>query len=227
MHIRATAAAAFAIICLLASAPAQALATDAEDRAPIDAPSGTSPDADPEAAPSVEDAGPPSDYSDLPDAHYGWVAELDGSERVSTFAVWAACGIFDDKHKLVRAFSRRAGHATSGQYLPSGTSNLRCGTAENWGYRHIVSEHLSQWQSNAAIEGSNWRDLADFAIAVALSDHDRVTYRQSNDTFCFSREIYLVDFRTGKVVAYKYPNVVVAAQSKNVITAFPSSEHCR
>jgi hypothetical protein len=225
MRIRTIATAALAAISLLVSVPAQALAADVQDRALIDT-EGISPDADPEATPSTEDAGLPPDYSDLPDGPYGWVAELDGSDRVSTFAVWAACGIFDDKHKLVRAFSRRAGHATTGQYLPSGTSNLRCGTGENWGYRHIVKNHLSQWQADAAIEGINWRDLADFAIAVALSDQDRVTYRQSNDTFCFSREIYLVDKRTGNVVAYRYPRVVVAAESKNIITAYPASTHC-
>ncbi|RIV37000.1 hypothetical protein D2L64_17240 [Micromonospora radicis] len=147
---------------------------------------------------------------------------------VSTFAIWAACGILTDNHKLVRAFSRKAARTTSGPpgSLPAGTSNLKCGS-EKWGYRHIVKNHLSQWENDARIEGSNWRDLADFAIAVALSDPDRVTYRQSNDTYCFSREIYLVDKRTGRIVAYRYPNVSIAAVSKNIITAFPASAQCR
>ncbi|WP_147376253.1 hypothetical protein [Micromonospora radicis] len=182
------------------------------------------------------------DYSDLTgDSTYVWVTDLDGlsgrstggavaveDDVVSTFAIWAACGILTDNHKLVRAFSRKAARTTSGPpgSLPAGTSNLKCGS-EKWGYRHIVKNHLSQWENDARIEGSNWRDLADFAIAVALSDPDRVTYRQSNDTYCFSREIYLVDKRTGRIVAYRYPNVSIAAVSKNIITAFPASAQCR
>ncbi|MEV4480014.1 hypothetical protein [Micromonospora coxensis] len=226
--------------------PSPAFAADADDPSIGETPTGVSPDAEPGAAPVDEDGGPLPDYSGLADDTYVWVAELDGSMprgdgsvadaegsstapgQVSTFAVWGACGIFTDNHKLVRAFSRKAARTTSGApgSLPGGTSNLKCGS-EKWGYRHIVKRHLSQWENDAKIERKNWRDLADFAIGVALSDPDAVTYRKSNDTYCFSREIYLVDKRTGRVVAYRYPNVSIAAKSKNIITAYPAGAQCR
>lgn len=57
----------------------------------------------------------------------------------------------------------------------------------------------------------------------ALRDPDRVTYRSSNDTFCFQRLIYLVNEDTGEVVGQRNVAVVVARVSKNIITAFPAT----
>lgn len=62
--------------------------------------------------------------------------------------------------------------------------------------------------------------------ASTLKDPDRVRYRSSNDTYCFSRLIYLVNKRTGQVVDRYYPNVIVARGTKNIITAYPSSSQC-
>jgi hypothetical protein len=110
-------------------------------------------------------------------------------------------------------------------YIAGGTANLACGSA-SWGYRHILQRHLAEWQSNAAIAGNNWRDLADLAISAALIDPDVTAYSQRNDTFCYSRLIYLADNRTGKVVGEKTPNVIVASRTKNIITAYPSNTQC-
>lgn len=143
---------------------------------------------------------------------------------VSAAQIWAACGLRDKNTKIVRTFTRVKASA-GGNYIPGGTSNLACGSAA-WGYRHIVKNHLSQWQSDAAIARENWRDLADFSIAAALSDPDAVSYRQSNDTFCYSRLIYLVDNRTGKVIDTRKPITVVARVTKNIITAYPSKTGC-
>jgi hypothetical protein len=235
------AAVTVALVCAVTFAPSQAFAADVNDGSTTGISNGISPDThavgispdaqpdgiSPDAASSSEDAGPLPDYSNLTDGTYRWTG---GSDHVSILAaqVWAACGIFDDKQKLVRAFSRVAASTTKGDpgYLPAGTSNLKCGS-DTWGYNHIVKNHLSQWENDAAIEGKNWRDLADFAISVALTDPDTVTYRKSNDTYCFSREIYLIDKRNGQVVATRYPNVTVAAASKQIITAFPASAQCR
>jgi hypothetical protein len=119
-------------------------------------------------------------------------------------------------------FSRFRGQDRRGYYLPGGTSNLGCGS-DKWGNRHIVKDHLSEGESEAAISGENRRDHVDSAIAAALSDPDKVRYRSDNDTFCHSREIYLYDNRTRRYVRSSFPNVPVAHVTKNIITAWPSS----
>ncbi len=138
---------------------------------------------------------------------------------------WGACGVFDSNTKVIRTFSRAATVGVS-PYMSSGSSNLGCGSQTGWGYRHIVNDHLSQWQARAAEANENWRDTADYGIMWALMDPDRVTYRSSNDTYCFSRLINLVNRSNGQVVDHYYPNVVIAHVTKNIITAFPSSSQC-
>lgn len=181
-------------------------------------------------APSVEAA--QSRPSPTPVAkNLAWRAELSptssSSRAGSTSGVlqtWGACGAFDSNTKLIRTFTRAATTGVT-PYLSSGTAALACGSSA-WGYRHIVANHLSQWQARATLAGENWRDTADYGMEWALKDPDRIRYRSSNDTYCYSRLIYLVDERTGKVVGSYYPNVVVARVTKNVITAIPSSAQC-
>jgi len=225
MRLRATAL-AVAVISALAFSPTPASAADTTSLA---VPAlGVSPDVDPHAPDLFEDTGSVLDRSKLTGADYSWKTDRGAAGlSASSYQVWAACGIFTDNQKLVRAYKRKAMHTTSGApgYVPAGTSNLRCGS-EKWGYRHIVKNHLSQWEQNAAIERKNWRDLADFAINLSLSDPDKVTYRKANDTYCFSRQIVLINKRTGEVAAYKYPKVSIASVSKNVITAYLSDRQC-
>ncbi len=140
-------------------------------------------------------------------------------------AYWAPCGVLDSNTKIVRTFTRAATAGVT-PYLGSGQSSLACGSGSTWGYRHIVNEHLAQWQARAAQASENWRDTADYGIEWALKDPDRVTYRSGNDTYCFSREILLINNNNGQVVDSYFPNVVVARVSKNIITAFPSSRQC-
>lgn len=146
-------------------------------------------------------------------------------------AVWAPCGLFTDNQKIVRTYTRHKGTAPTGEHLRGGTSALRCGGPKlsddpTWGYRHIL-KHSSQWSDKSALTGQNWRDVADYGIEWALKDPDKVTYRAKNDTFCFSRIIYLIDKRTGRTVGHTYPNVSISAGAKNVITAYPAGSQRR
>lgn len=159
------------------------------------------------------------------DENYGWVADLDQAASggdLSTMVTWGACGVFDEDLKVIRTFTDRKG----GAGLPSGSSTLTCGN-ESWGYRHTVKEHLSQWQAKAALARENWRDTADYGILWAFKDPDKVTYRGSNDTYCYSRKINLVNEDNGEVVGSYYPNVAIARVSKRIITAIPASAQCR
>lgn len=159
-----------------------------------------------------------------PAPHGTWSASSNTTPQ-KRLQTWGACGAFDSNTKVIRAFSRAATVGVS-PYSSAGTTNLGCGSDAYWGYRHIVKQHLSQWEYRASEASENWRDTADYGISWALKDPDRVTYRSSNDTYCFSRLINLVNDRTGQVVDRYYPNVVVAHVSKNIITAFPSSSQC-
>jgi hypothetical protein len=159
------------------------------------------------------------------DENYSWVADPDevaSGGGFSTQATWGACGIFDENLKVIRTFTDRRG----GAGLPGGSSTLNCGS-ENWGYRHIVDRHLSQWQAKAAVARENWRDTADYGILWAFKDPDKVTYRGSNDTYCYSRKINLVNEDNGQVVGNYYPNVAIARVSKRIITAVPAGAQCR
>lgn len=135
---------------------------------------------------------------------------------------WAPCGAFDDNGKVVEVYDRYRTNTPTGQYMAGGFSDLDCGSS-NYGYRHIVDRHLSQWEAKAALTKQNWREVADFGINWALQDPDRTTYRSYNDTFCFQRLIYLVNTQTGQTAGTTQVAVVVARVSKNIITAFPGS----
>ncbi|NKY87072.1 hypothetical protein [Nocardia veterana] len=45
-----------------------------------------------------------------------------------------------------------------------GEWKLLCGN-KDYGYRHIQDRHMDEWEGLASIEGRNWRDIADMAIA--------------------------------------------------------------
>lgn len=254
--MRRIAAITLSLTCIAALGTSRAFADDFSDQAATESVPGVSPDADPndpvnttewaalEARAAVEAAKAKAEWESqsqsqsLEDDHV-WATDLPSPEpeptndsaakpiEASAAKPWGACGITTNKHKLVRAFTRKAVRTTKGPpgSLAGGTTDLKCGSSE-WGYRHLL-KHRGEWQKNAAIERSNWRDLADFGIAIALIDPDVVTYRKQNDTYCFSREIYLLDKRTKRVVATKKPNIAVAAKSKNIITAFIPNSHCK
>jgi hypothetical protein len=133
---------------------------------------------------------------------------------------WLPCGWRDDKHQVVATYGRdrlSAGLA----YLPGGTSTLDCGTADKFGYHHIVQEHLGEWEQMAAITRENRREAADDAITWTLRDPDSGRYNPTKDTFCYERKVFLVDKRTGRQAGDRSMSVVVASPSKNIITSFP------
>lgn len=178
------------------------------------------------AAPPSQAGAAPAPEAETTNDQLVWQADPAAPQQsFAALAVWAACGVTTSNTKIVRTFSRAA-TAGATPYTSSGTSNLACGTAASWGYRHIVANHLSQWEARAAVASENWRDTADYGIEWALKDPDRVTYRSKNDTYCFSRKINLVNKRTNQVVGAYYPNVVVARGTKNIITAIPASSQC-
>lgn len=157
-------------------------------------------------------------------------ARLVATPDAEAQVVWGACGIFTDNYKVVRSFPRKRIRAAIGGKLKGGISVLRCGGPKinpSWGYRHILKDHGDQWRQRAALTNQNWRDVADFGIKWALKDPARVSYRSSNNTFCFSRRLYLYNKTTGERVGHMTPRVIVAGVSKNIITAFPpTSSYC-
>jgi hypothetical protein len=142
-------------------------------------------------------------------------------------ATWAACGKLDKARKTVRTFDRHRGNAGDGHTLRGGISRLRCGKYgdKGWGYRHIFEKHRTEWEKDAFLTGKDWRTHTDWAINLVLNDPDKVSYEADNDTFVYCRNIVLATTK-GQVLGEKYPNVVVAAGSKNIISAYPPSDRC-
>lgn len=141
---------------------------------------------------------------------------------------WGACpvnGREEVKDKLVRSFERGPGVSTTGAVMPGGTSELICGD-ENHGYYHIANRHGSEWSQKGAKTSENWRGVADYAIAEALRNPMAVTYRANNNTYCYSREVYLVNKVRGIPVDVFHPNVVVRAQDGIIITSYPANRPC-
>ena len=76
------------------------------------------------------------------------------------------------------------------------------------------------------MSNENWREVADYSIAEALRSPMSVTFRADKNTFCYSREVALIDKVRGHTVDVMHPNVVVRAQDGAVITAYPSRAPC-
>ncbi|UGT59920.1 hypothetical protein [Nocardia asteroides] len=110
---------------------------------------------------------------------------------------WGACGASSPADKVVTTF---------------GNWKLLCGTGD-FGFRHIQARHLGEWESLAAIENRNWRDIADMAMAKA---HDAPDWQGSHVT----GQIYLVNHATGAIVKTAQPTVIVNNRNE-IITAFP------
>jgi hypothetical protein len=141
---------------------------------------------------------------------------------------WRACpvnGRDEARDRLVRRFERGPGVSNSGAVMPGGTSDLICGD-EKHGYYHIANGHGSEWSQKGMKTSENWRDVADYSIAEALRNPMSVTYRADVDTYCYSREVSLINKVRGIVVEVFHPNVVVRARDGLIITAFPAKKPC-
>ena len=142
--------------------------------------------------------------------------------------VWAACPSINRaaaEQKLVRRFDRAPGVVTEVVPMPAGTSDLLCGT-DNFGFYHVESRHYVDWNRKSIVTNENWRDVADYSIAEALRNPTAVIFRAANSTFCYSRQVSLVEKVRGIIVDVMYPNVVVRAQDGAIITAFRSGRPC-
>jgi len=117
-------------------------------------------------------------------------------------------------------YSREVTHYNAA-YL--GTTYLRCGNA-NGGYRHISSQHATQWQAKLNKVGStaNW---AQFMIWVSRQtfEHPYSGYPKNRpgDKLCYSTPVIL---RTtdGKINADFNPTVITGQASRFHITSYPT-----
>lgn len=182
------------------------------------------------------DEGSPADFpSDSPIASDDVVLSLNptsvsadnldptDSHKMTAMKTWAACGVFTDRLKVVRQFSRQQTQPPNAPYFGTGRGTLACGS-DKWGYRHIVQEHESQWEYRAFQVSGNWRDVADFGIEWALKNPYYVTYRKSNDTYCYGRTIYLLNKKTLQRVGQYEATVIIGHNTQNIITAYPPNK---
>jgi hypothetical protein len=157
-------------------------------------------------------------------------SSLASKARVTTMAaapaaVWGACSASSAVTKQVTTFHRRSVVSRQGVAIGDGTSVLQCGNS-SFGYNHIYLNHKSQWEQKAALTNNNWRDIADLSMREGLDNPNAVTYRSSNQTFCFSRHIYLYRTNDNTIVGTMDPQTIIAQQDGKVITSYPSTAPC-
>jgi hypothetical protein len=129
------------------------------------------------------------------------------AERLGTRPNWGACGTSTSETKNVYSF---------------GSIILKCGNS-SWGYRHIKSRHMSQFQTLAAAGGLNWSDLVHWAIHYNVQDPDHVAVDQN--TGCRDRVLFLHD-RNGRLVWQQRFRLTYNAVDGRVITVHPDSRIC-
>lgn len=161
-------------------------------------------------------------FSDSPSVQaLDGVTVVNPSAEYSTLALWAACGVRDKSTKMVRDFSRSMISGVRGK-----SAHLKCGTVQNWGYRHIKAEHLSDWQAKTAYLGGSWQPFADWAMRNTLATPCAKYRRVSNDTLQYVAPIQIRNSR-GQVVHTFGTRVSVARVTQNIITSYPQSATCR
>jgi hypothetical protein len=99
------------------------------------------------------------------------------------------------------------------EHEPAGGTALLCGTP-GYGYRHILARHQGDWSHVAST--TDWSATADAAVAAALGQPERVGYRASNNTFCYSHGL-----PDGEVTT-----VVIRPSDGAIITAYPGTHPC-
>ncbi|GAA4185280.1 hypothetical protein GCM10022288_07030 [Gryllotalpicola kribbensis] len=145
----------------------------------------------------------------------------DATVKAIAPANWPACGYNVKESKLVHEYIRL--RVRGGGGIEGTTAALRCGT-DKYGYFHILDAHMSQWAS-VTPSSLNWRDVANWSMDWILSDPDKATYNTSQQTWCFSRTVYLVK-NNKTVVATMTPHVGLGKTAQRIITAFPAGSQC-
>jgi hypothetical protein len=144
---------------------------------------------------------------------FAGAAQADYPKTPDQARIWAACpAVAADSYssKLVRDYNETSNHAV-----------LKCGNIR-WGYWHIYKRHVydnPEWSNLADIEGVNWRQVVDMAIAKSLDQPDKQG-QGPEGVWCYSGQIYLVNKVTGQIAVTVEPLIIVAPDGR-VITAFP------
>ncbi|PZE94084.1 hypothetical protein DEI95_05425 [Curtobacterium sp. MCBD17_008] len=147
-----------------------------------------------------------------------------------TPAAWRPCG-YKDKDKLVSEYTRVK--ATSGSHKMSGSvADLRCGDS-TYGYVHILEGKMPAWNGLTFGTVSNWRDIAHWATTWVLQDPDHKVFVPKNpakkyktDRWCYDRDVFLKDKRTGKTVKTKKIKVIMGETGVRIITSYPTDKRC-
>lgn len=133
--------------------------------------------------------------------------------------VWGACGTMTTESKVVRVFPS-----------PQGPLTLRCGgprwsDSPAWGYRHLLSRHVTDFDGAAAGTFQNWRDIADLAIETVAADPDTLVPARGDQT-CRSRVLFLVNVQTNHVVRQQIFVMYTRNDSNDIVTVFPRDRQC-
>lgn len=137
------------------------------------------------------------------------------------YAGWAACGVFDDRFKVVHDYTRLTVHWRQERTY----ARLYCGLYEAdgstsaFGYRHIKDRHAGDWQRKADYIQRNWRDLAGWAMTYTFRDPGAIFIQPTR--FCYQRKFYLYygDTKVSEMRAVMY----LGETGVRIMTAYPTN----
>jgi hypothetical protein len=127
---------------------------------------------------------------------------------------WGACGNSTAASKEVTKF-----YVNPRMYY-----YFRCGDA-NFGYRHVVTRHRTDFENLAFGTYQNWRDVADLAMDSISRDPDSAQ-PSGDDKGCLSRVIFLKNRRTNQIVRQQIIRMIVNVRNNDIITLYPDSRQC-
>lgn len=145
-----------------------------------------------------------------------WVQDFQNGKLYAKTALppWRPCATNAPANQEIRRW------LANGGVLHNQVVTLTCGDA-NYGMRHISRNHRDDWNRLALIEYATWMDIADMAMTKSLWQPGVVQSRPSNNTTCYSGQIYLVNGATGAIAATNDPTVIMSNNNKHMVTAYP------
>lgn len=132
---------------------------------------------------------------------------------------WGACGLHDPSDKII--YTYKAGSTPMGpEYIRK--PNLRCGSEEKFGYRHIKDKHMQDWENLANRVNGNWRSFVSFAIQPSLESPVKACHGSRNDILYYG----MIELRNSNGLIGKryYPRIAVGNATNDIVTAFPQKD---
>lgn len=212
--------------------------TEAVQKGEVD-PFGAQTDRDSPPAPVPSKESTADSFVPRPGGDYEWSIEAPGTNNKRSdknahtdlsaagtegipYAGWAACGVFDNRFKVVHDYRRKYVHNRQERKYTRLYCGLRDkdGSTNRFGYRHIKDKHLNHWARKSSYINRNWRDLAGWAMKYTSKNPNAVFVQSKR--FCYQRKFYLYYGNTK--VSEMRAVIYLGKTGVRIMTAYPTNK---